>query len=65
MEGRDLAWFQTLKIAKYSSFTMLAKDFVTKTTKSGLINNVLNQIHQFLQGSSKIVRDFANRLLIV
>ena len=42
MEGRALSWFQTLKIAKYSSFHMLAKEFVIEHTKSGLKNDVLS-----------------------
>ena len=40
MEGRALSWFQTLKIAKYSSFTTLAKEFMIEHTKSGLKNDV-------------------------
>ena len=38
MEGRVLSWFQTLKAAKYYSFTMLA----IENTKSGLKNDVLS-----------------------
>ena len=49
MEGKALTWFQTQKMAKFSSFTQLAKEFVREHTKSGLKHDVLSQIHQFKQ----------------
>ena len=61
IKGRALA-FQTLKTAKYSSFTTLAKEFVVEHTKSVLKKNVLSQIYQFKQGSSKTIRDCVSYL---
>ena len=62
MEGKALTWFQTQKMAKFSSFTQLAKEFVREHTKSGLKHDVLSQIHQFKQESNESVRDCASRL---
>ena len=45
MEGKALTWFQTQKLAKFSFFTQLAKEFVREHAKSGLKHDVLSQIH--------------------
>ena len=42
MEEKALTWFQTQKMAKFSSFTQLAKKFVREHTKSGLKHDVLS-----------------------
>ena len=41
---------------------MLAKEFVTEHTKSGLKNDVLSQIFQFKQRANETIRDSANHL---
>ena len=62
MEGKALTWFQTQKMAKFSSFTQLAKEFLREHTKSGLKHDVLSQIHQFKQEPNESIRDCASRL---
>ena len=62
MEEKALTWFQTQNMAKFSSFTQLAKEFVREHTKSGLKHDVLSQIHRFKQESNESVRDCASRL---
>ena len=62
MEGKALTWFQTQKMAKFSSFTQLAKEFAREHTKSRLEHDVLSQIHQFKQELDECVRDCANCL---
>ena len=62
MEGKALTCFQTQNMAKSSSFTELAKEFVIEHTKSGLKHDVLLQIHEFKQKSDWYVRDRANQL---
>ena len=62
MEGKALMWFLTQKIAKFSSFAQLAKEFVREHTKSKLKHDVLSQIHQFKKELDESVRDCASRL---
>ena len=62
MEGKALTWFQTQKMAQFSSFAEIAKEFVREHTKSGLEHDVLSQIHQFKQEPNESVRDCASHL---
>ena len=62
MEGRALAWFQTLKPSTLYDFETLVKSFIEAYSKIGIKHNTLSQILNFKQKEKESVRECADRM---
>ena len=57
MEGRALAWFQTLKPSVLYDFKVLIKHFIEAYSKIGIKHNTVTLILGFKQGEKESVRE--------
>ena len=57
MEGRALAWFQTLKPSTLYDFETLVKSFIEAYSKIGIKHNTVTQILSFKQKDNETIRE--------
>ena len=62
MEGRALAWFQTLKPSTLYDFETLVKRFIEAYSKIGIKHNTVTQILSFKQKDNETVQQCVDRL---
>ena len=62
MEGRALAWFQTLKPSVLYDFKVLVKQFIEAHSKIGIKHNTVTLILGFQQNKKETVRECIDRL---
>ena len=62
MEGRALAWFQTLKSSVLYDFEVLVKHFIDSYSKIGIKHNTVTKILGFKQKDTESVREGLDRL---
>ena len=62
MEGRALAWFQTLKPSVLYDFEVLVKRFIEAHSKIGIKHNTVTLILNFKRNKNETVRECIDRL---
>lgn len=62
MEGRALAWFQTIKPSVLYDFEVLVKRFIEAHSKIGIKHNTVMLVLNFKQNKSKTIRECIDRL---
>ena len=62
LEGKALAWFQTLDLTLVDSQESLEKDFISAFSRMGFKHNLVGQINSFQQKDDEYVRDCVSRL---